>query len=170
MASAWLDRLSHTSTPSSRRGSPAPRKLTSTPSRPSLDSRANSLSSLTRPGSSTTSLTATNTTRTTATSGLRQEISRPEDVEDPLQVLERVLGYQIARGESETDQIVLMQRPSELEDDMDFGNLSLMQYIKAVDDEQKTPAEVTIRSYQTAEECRFARSHVLGFGSDENRR
>ncbi|MCJ1449194.1 MAG: hypothetical protein MMC23_009713 [Stictis urceolatum] len=126
-----FDRFSNHPTPSQSPGprsySPATRKPTHlAPQRPPFGPRSSSLSLVSRTNSSTESLPKVG--RTTNGSALRQELSPPPDVEDPLRVLERVVGASIDHSDS-IDHDTPIPKPTELSEDIDFKGSSLEAFI-----------------------------------------
>ena len=151
MATAWLDRLAPGSSPASRRGSPAPRnKPAPLPTRPGLDSRTTTLSSLVRSSSYSSSLITAGRTEGVAS----RHISEPSPgARNPLDVLGEILGKPVDETEEEGDDTENDLDIDKLEDDIDFGGLSLNEYLEAPASKQPS-AQITVRSIQTAEECR----------------
>ena len=158
-----FDRFSNHPTPSQSPGprsySPATRKPTHlAPQRPPFGPRSSSLSLVSRTNSSTESLPKVG--RTTNGSALRQELSPPPDVEDPLRVLERVVGASIDHSDS-IDHDTPIPKPTELSEDIDFKGSSLEAFIT---ESPKTrggarPRAGTIR---TVEECEYVRLFGAG--------
>lgn len=150
----WLDRLSGQSNPSD---SPAPRRLNhltpNTTTRPAYGPRTSSLGLGSRANLSTTSL---NSPRLPNASSLRQQLSPPADVADPLIVLQDILGKR-----SESVNITLndhngstnAQKPPHLADDVDFDGLSLQAFADTSNHDERT--ESVQASTQTAEECEY---------------
>ncbi|KAL8939882.1 MAG: hypothetical protein Q9216_003103 [Gyalolechia sp. 2 TL-2023] len=132
----WLDRLSGQSTPSpsppsvqKRSYSPATGRSThlapTNAIRPPYGPRTSSLNIGTRPNSSTTSL---NSSRLPNGSSLRQEIIPPTDINDPVDVLKNVLGKKLdnaINGKVDGDDSATSQKPPQLVEHVDFGELSL---------------------------------------------
>lgn len=152
----WLDRISGNSpsgTPfNSRSFSPAPRRsshLSPNPqatSRPGLVSQPSSLSGLVTPSDSTTSLPGT--IRGPQESALKNSVgrSRAVHVRDPLEVLNEVLGRQKAdKSEEERDHnaadstsaAVAYEKPTKLVDDIDFGGLSLQEFVTRTEEPRR---------------------------------
>ena len=136
----WLDRLSNQPTPSgsppmgpNRSFSPAPRRpshLAPGPSqRPGYSPRSSSLSLVSRANSSTSSLPAAG--RIPNGSALKQEITPPPDLDDPLQILEQIIGSPLRKeddrsGGAEGEESV--ERPPELVEDIVFDGQSLQEF------------------------------------------
>lgn len=83
---------------------------------------------------------------------MRQELSRPEDVQDPLQVLADIVGQDAVKLKEEVDKDTIGWGAEWLEEDVDFSGLSLDEYLEAPLSKQ-VPSQDTVRSIQTAEEC-----------------
>lgn len=160
-SSMWLDRFSQQSTPlgtpqQSRLGTPAPRRSGLSPgplpSRPGINPRSTSLSTLTSPTSSTTSLPAT--ARIPNGSALRNEISIPVpvNVPHPLQILGDTLGKsrRSARREVVEDGGPV-QKPSEVVENIKFDGLSLEAF--AAEKPKAHTEDVHTYSSQSIEEC-----------------
>lgn len=139
----WLDRFSGHSTPSgspppqTRSYSPAPRRsghLVPGPLslRPGYSARSSSLSLPLTSNTSTSSLPAA--ARVPNGSALKQHIPPPVDVPDPLDVLQEVIGFSLKKkdvaGRTVEDRN-LLEKPSEVEADVDFGGLSLRAFVEA---------------------------------------
>jgi hypothetical protein len=151
----WLDRLSSHSTPS---GSPPPANRsyssavrrpshlapTSTPQRPGFSPRSSSLSLVSN--DSTTSLLASS--KKPNGSGLRQSSTVP-DVTDPLEVLEKILGPEGKGIAGLANNISNGDAGDENDLELDFGGLSLHEYLAA----EELPKEETVYNTQTIEEC-----------------
>ncbi|KAL8911198.1 MAG: hypothetical protein Q9171_003604 [Xanthocarpia ochracea] len=137
-ATMWLERLSGQSTPSAsasplpaqqRSYSPAPRRSShlapnNTP-RPSYGPRTSSLGLVSRVNSSTTSLDSPHLVNG---SSLRQEIAAPADFVDPVDALEALLGKRKDKsgdGQGNRESVIIDQRPTDLDMDIDFQALSL---------------------------------------------
>ncbi|KAL9031446.1 MAG: hypothetical protein Q9180_006805, partial [Flavoplaca navasiana] len=131
----WLERLSGQSTPSApsstqtRSYSPAPRRSShlapNNNPRPTYNARTSSLGLVSRANSSTTSL---NSPQLANGSSLRQEITAPSDVVDPLDALATILGKKNDKsgdGQEGREDVALDQRPASLEVDIDFEGLNL---------------------------------------------
>ena len=163
----WLDRFSGHSTPSgsppppqNRSYSPAPRRpshLASEPRRPSFTPRSSSLNPGSRQNQASSSL---NSLRILNGSYLKQQqIPPPAETADPLTVLEQIIGRPVQKGLLENgtiDDYSVLDRPSQLSEDVDFGGLSLQAFAAAgngvamngVSDNQRADA-------QTVEECEY---------------
>jgi hypothetical protein len=164
----WADRRSSQSTPSGtppppgagRPYSPAPRRGPyplsgpgALPVRPGLNPRSSSLSLLSTPNASTSSLPAA--ARLPNGSSLRNEIRKSPgpEVPHPLQVLQNIMGASprrsIANGSSSTE---LMQ-PEELVEDVDFGGLSLQAFVDEKGPDPVRSVDVHSYSAHSIEEC-----------------
>lgn len=164
MAAMWLDRLSGQSTPStsstpaqSRSYSPAPRRSShlapGPPSRPSYGPRTSSLGVGSNMNLSTTSL---NSPRLPNGSSLRQQISHPADVTDPLEVLEELLGKQsdkVVNGLGDQDGSTAARNPPHLVEKIDFEGLSLHTFADRASREETQVSRSL--SAQTVEECEY---------------
>lgn len=130
----WLDRFSGQSTPAvassppSRNYSPAPRQSSNFTRtvRPGLGVFASTSTTSLDLSTNTSNISLPSNARLTNGSSLRQEQKPPPDVEDPLQVLRRILGTanQPHSHENGTRKIILEDDAL----DVDFGNLSLQDY------------------------------------------
>ena len=168
----FLDRLSGHPTPSAspapsqRSYSPAPRRqLSSGLSRSSLERpvnrRTSSLNSLvSRANSSTGSLPGT--ARLTNGSSLRQSTVVPPNVDDPVDVLEKIVGVPLEReGGDDGEEQEATERPNELLEDIEFGGLSLQAFVQtspATKPEEGKSKE--LESVQSVEECEYVRLHA----------
>ncbi|KAL8688824.1 MAG: hypothetical protein Q9224_004789 [Gallowayella concinna] len=136
----WLERLSGQSMPSNpplstqqRSSSPAPRRsshlVPNNVSRPSFGPRTSSLGLSSRLNDSTTSL---NAPQLPNGSSLRQEITAPADVVDPLTALESLLGRRkdrITGIQEEGDITARVRKTSGLDADIEFGGLTLDAFV-----------------------------------------
>ena len=163
----WLDRFSNHPTPShspppplNRSHSPAPQRGPSqlgsgAPLRPGYGPRISSLNSGSRATISTTSV---NSQRLPNGSALKHEVTPPADFSDPLEVLERIIGrqlpQQVAPIEHENEQ-KQVEKPPELVADVDFGGLSLTDFVGSEEIESKTPEIASQMTAQTVEECEY---------------
>ncbi|KAL8984322.1 MAG: hypothetical protein Q9205_001678 [Flavoplaca limonia] len=156
----WLERLSGQSTPSApsstqtRSYSPAPRRSShlapNNNPRPTYNTRTSSLGLVSRANSSTTSL---NSPQLANGSSLRQEITAPSDVVDPLDALATVLGKKNDKsgdGQEGREDVALDQRPASLEVDIDFEGLNLDAFAR--DAGQENIGEPRRYANQTVEE------------------
>ncbi|KAL9616726.1 MAG: hypothetical protein Q9204_008549, partial [Flavoplaca sp. TL-2023a] len=156
----WLERLSGQSTPSApsstqtRSYSPAPRRSShlapNNNPRPTYNARTSSLGLVSRANSSTTSL---NSPQLANGSSLRQEITAPSDVVDPLDALATVLGKKNDKsgdGQEGKEDVALDQRPASLEVDIDFEGLNLDAFAR--DAGQENIGEPRRYANQTVEE------------------
>lgn len=163
-----LDRLAAQANPSGtppRRDSysPAPRRPYSgaapgpLPPRPGLPTRTSSLSLLNTPASSTTSLPST--ARIPNGSGPERRRqgtggAPPPNIPHPLQVLAHILGGPPRKpvapsGDAAT---AIPKRPDEVVGEIDFGGLSLQEFVTA-DTDIRHSSPVHTYSAQSVEEC-----------------
>ena len=169
----FLDRFSalpgsSTSPATSQRSySPAPRRpnhLASGLSRPPLNPRSSSLTSLvSKANSSTNSLPGTS--RLPIGSSLKQSMTAPPDAEAPILVLEKIVGASLHKyEESEEEQPHPIQRPEELIEDVDFDGLSLTEFAKTGfynEDLEDLEDELDLERVQSAEECEYVRLRII---------
>ena len=131
----WLDRFSGQSTPAvpspppSRNYSPAPRQSSNLtrPVRPGLASYASTSTTSLDLSANNSNVSLPSNARLTHGSSLRQEQKPPPDVEDPLQVLQKILGNAKETGD---DKVRGHQRTDLGNGDLEihFGKLSLQDY------------------------------------------
>ncbi|MCJ1479157.1 hypothetical protein MMC13_007841 [Lambiella insularis] len=138
----WLDRLSNQPTPSgspsmaqSRSYSPAPRRANhlapGAQSRPNYSPRSSSLSVVSRSNTSTTSLQGVG--KLTNGSTLKQEITASQDVDNPLDVLRRVIGSSVSKENpthSATEADTSIEKPQSLVEDIAFNGMSLDDFVQ----------------------------------------
>lgn len=182
----FLDRFSNHPTPSAspapsqRSYSPAPRRpgpLGSGLSRPSLQPRSSSLTSLvSRANSSIGSLPGI--ARLPNGSGLKQSTAAPPDVDDPFEVLEKIVGVSLQRSKEDgNDGASTIQKPDELLDDIDFGTLSLQDFVESrASNKSSIEVDGEMEDIQSVEECEYVHllvtlvKLVLRGGVDESER
>jgi hypothetical protein len=158
-----LDRLSSYSTPAGmppprrdshspapRRGYPAPAQ----PVRPGLNPRSSSLTPLISPNASTASLPLS---AHMPNGGLRRRQTGgiPPNVPDPIHVLESIMGG-LPRNSSATngEEVARISgKPDEVEEDIEFGELSLHDFVAVKTAERQQPTSVHTYSTQSVEEC-----------------
>lgn len=156
----WVERRTSQSTPSqtppqSRPYSPAQRRSQGPgplPPRPSLNPRDTSLSLLSTPNVSVTHLPAN--ARIPAGSSLRNEIRNPtpENVADPLYVLNNILGKPLkSKSTNRDDQDE--KTPIELVADIDFQGLSLEDFVKKGSIQEEKVPDVHSYTTRSIEEC-----------------
>ncbi|KAE8325906.1 Vps52-domain-containing protein [Aspergillus sergii] len=179
----WLDRMSGHSTPSgpqidSRSNSPLPRRSTSrlSPyaqnSRPQPSRPGSSLSNLLTPSDSTTSLSATQRADDTALKQFPAK-ARPSNVADPLDVLNDIIGKRkekLAGAESPFLSSTLETKPSQLVAEIDFGGLSLEEFVTKPDEPRRaTYSDVGAQTIQQFEKERdkFQDLHSAITGCDD---
>lgn len=169
----WLDRFSGHSTPSGsppphqhRSYSPGPRRPTHLAARPAqrpgFSPRTSSLSVAVNANASTTSLASTS--RLTNGSALKQQITPPPNVADPLDVLEKLVGSSLHRKSDyngHSDDGTIVNKPTSLVEVIEFDGLSLHDFAQAEADEAGDVEEQY--TVQPVEECeyvyRLVRSH-----------
>ncbi|KAB8221662.1 Sac2 family-domain-containing protein [Aspergillus novoparasiticus] len=179
----WLDRMSGHSTPSgpqidSRSNSPLPRRSTSrlSPyaqnSRPQPSRPGSSLSNLLTPSDSTTSLSATQRADDTALKQFPAK-TRPSNVADPLDVLNDIIGKRkekLAGAESPVLSSTLETKPSQLVAEIDFGGLSLEEFVTKPDEPRRAShSDVGAQTIQQFEKERdkFQDLHSAITGCDD---
>ena len=162
----WLDRLSGNSTPSGsppshgRSFSPAPRRSShlapGAASRPGFSPRSSSLN-VPKFNASTTSL---NSSRVVNGSGLKQEITPPTDVIDPLKALEEILGKALRQqlGEKNDTESDLFEKPAQIIEDIQFNGLGLQEFLQDGDSE-RVNGVLAYDDTQMSEECEYVSSH-----------
>lgn len=163
MANVWLDRFSGHSTPSpspppqNRSFSPAPRRPShlgpGAAARPGFSPRSSSLN-VAKFNSSTTSL---NSPRLPNGSGLKQQVTPPVDFVDPLKALEEVIGKPI-REIQDKGEGVETEKPPSLVQNVQFGVLSLQDFLHNEEDEDIDGAA---EDTQSVEECEYVCSHSI---------
>ena len=148
----WLDRFSAHTSPAG-----SPRRSFQT-QRPGLPARTTSLSVL---SNNTSSTSLPSSARVPGGSSLKNQISAsaPEDVEDPLAVLERVLGVSIEK-EQDKDGTAnapqdeeLVEKPSQLSEDLEFGQSSLQEFLDHSGDPNSAVVQPHPHSTHSIEEC-----------------
>ena len=179
----WLDRMSGHSTPSgpqidSRSNSPLPRRSTSrlSPyaqnSRPQPSRPGSSLSNLLTPSDSTTSLSATQRADDTTVKQFPAK-ARPSNVADPLDVLNDIIGKRkekLAEAESPVPSSTLEIKPSQLVAEIDFGGLSLEEFVTKPDEPRRAAnSDVGAQTIQQFEKERdkFQDLHSAITGCDD---
>jgi hypothetical protein len=165
-----LDRLSSYSTPTGtpprqdsyspapRRGYPAPAQ----PLRPGLAPRSSSLTPLISPNASTTSLSSS--TRL-PNGGPRRRPTGGANIPDPVHVLESIMGGPPRRSvtaNGDTDGHT-QAKPKEVEEVIDFGGLSLQDFVAESTRQRQPSTSVHTYSAQSIEECTClcSTSHVF---------
>jgi hypothetical protein len=166
----WLDRFSAQSTPSgsppppqNRSYSPAPRRPShlaplALPARPSFSPRSSSLSLASNV--STSSLPGTS--RPLNGSTLRQSVTNaPDGAADPLGVLQKIIGTPLkSRGAERPYNPSGSPVPSQIVEDVDFGDLSLQEFVRLNDEPPTTRNIVHAYSALSVEECTFMAHHT----------
>ncbi|RAK99114.1 putative GARP complex subunit (Sac2) [Aspergillus ibericus CBS 121593] len=175
----WLDRISGHSTPSgpqfdSRSNSPLPRRTSSRlapnppTTRPGSTRPGSSLSLLSTPNDSTTSLPATaRGESSTPKPGAARP--RPSDVADPFEVLNGIIGKQ-SKGGDGSPASLLETKPSELVEDIDFRGLSLEDFVAENDEPRRSlKSDVGAQTIQQFEKERdkFQDLHSAITGCDD---
>lgn len=164
----WLDRFSGHSTPSqsppppvNRSHPPGPARRPSQlgsglPQRPGYGPRTSSLNPGSRANFSTTSV---NSQRLHNGSTLKHELTPPADFSDSLQILEKIVGRKLPQGDKTSknpDLDGILERPSELLVDVDFGGLSLEDFAHQAKSKTKEYSEIdNPNTSQTVEECEY---------------
>ncbi|KAE8147863.1 Vps52-domain-containing protein [Aspergillus avenaceus] len=180
----WLDRISGHSTPAgpqidSRSNSPLPRRSASRLSpyaqtnRPQPNRTGSSLSNLLTPSDSTVSLSST---QRGDGSVLRHGASknRPSDVADPFDVLNGIIRKQQqkrpAAPEASATLSTLPTKPSQLKTDIDFGGLSLEEFVSQSDEPRRLSSNdvgaQTIQQFEK-ERDKFQELHSAITGCDD---
>lgn len=178
----WLDRFSsQNNTPSgsppppqNRSYSPAPRRsshlVPELPKRPSFTIRNSSLQLGSRSNASTTSLASTRPILNG--SALKQQITPPDDLVDPLRVLAEVVGKPLVVLSSENGDGHYgeeFKRPKQLVEEVDFNGLSLQEFARQ-DSNKINRAEGQYEiSEQTVEECEYVYSFEMCTNMDLRR-
>lgn len=168
----WLDRFSGHSTPSGsppRQGraySPAPQRRSShlalapLPLRPGYSPRSSSLSLALTPSTSTSSLPAA--ARILNGSALKQTISAPVDIPDPLAVLQDVIGplsHKVSESEGSLEEERDPEKAFEIEADIDFGGLDLQAFAGARHDTENDLQSIGQKiDVQTVDDCLYTRN------------
>jgi hypothetical protein len=158
-----LDRLSSYSTapgmppprrdshsPAPRRGYPAPAQ----PVRPGLNPRSSSLTPLISPNASTASLPLS-ARIPNGGPRRRQTGGVPPNVPDPIHVLESIMGGPPRNTPvTNAEEVAPMSgKPEEAEEHIDFGELSLQDFVAVKTAERQQPTSVHTYSAQSVEEC-----------------
>ena len=162
----WLDRFSGNSTPSGsppRQGraySPAPIRRSShlvptLPLRPGVSPRSSSLALALTPNTSTSSLPAT--ARNRNGSALKQTLSPPLDIRDPLDVLHDIVGS-LPEKNAVTARSLGEEpgqgKPFEVDADVDFGGLGLKAFAETCAENTKSLRSIGQKSYvQPVDDC-----------------
>lgn len=154
----WLDRFSGKD---SNSGSPPPQNRSYSPRRPShlgpgaatrpgFSPRSSSLQLGLKSNASTTSI---NSSRVPNGSTLKQQITPPADVTDPLDVLAEIvggplIGQTLQNGKSEMD---LFTKPPSLVEEVHFNGLGIHDFIQEVEEREDDSNIVT----QAVDECEY---------------
>ncbi|KAF1992364.1 Sac2 family protein [Aulographum hederae CBS 113979] len=162
----WLDRFAPQPTPSAtppqgRSFSPAPRRPylhpDTQPHRPGLTPRSSSLSlasGLTSPNASSANLPPN--ARVPNGSSLKYELQQapPSDITDPLHVLHNIIGAppRKTRRRSAQTTAQLAEKPAELVEDIDFGELDLEAFADVQDNIVRQPSNIHTYSVQSSQE------------------
>lgn len=164
----WLDRFSsQNNTPSgsppppqNRSYSPAPRRsshlVPELSKRPSFTTRNSSLQLGSRSNLSTTSLASTRPILNGST--LKQQITPPDNLVDPLQVLADVVGKPLVELRSDNGDEQYRQdikRPEQLAEEVDFNGLSLQDFARQDSNNIDIVEQQCEISEQTVEECEY---------------
>lgn len=160
----FLDRFSNQVTPSAsppsaqRSQSPLPPRrpanLATNLSRPHYNARSSSLSLISRANSSTGSLPGGS--RAVNGSTLRQEMTPPPYVQDPLNVLERIIGTPVTREALDDTADHAIERPDTMVEDIDFSGLSLEDFANGASVRRDSiESEPRYYNAQSVEECMY---------------
>lgn len=82
---------------------------------------------------------------------MKQELIPPPDLTDPLAVLGEILDKPLRGEEGEEAEAVILDKPAELIEDVDFAGLSLRQYVV----QEVKASEEHAESILTIEECEY---------------
>lgn len=157
----WLDRFSGppnasgSSTPSNRPYSPARKSSGLTVpgqlGRPSYSPRSSSLSLLTTPNASSSSLPGATPQKNGSSNPKYEETV----AEDPLCILQGIIGKQpsLDNQEDVPARVSASEKPTELVETIDFGDLSLEEYLQQ--DNNTARSDNRLSSIQTGEQCKF---------------
>ncbi|KAL4911312.1 hypothetical protein BDW74DRAFT_164848 [Aspergillus multicolor] len=171
----WLDRIAGHSTPD-RALSPIPQRSSShlSPNRPNgrpgLSRPGSSLSALVSPNASTTSLPTV--ARVPEESTLKQNAtgSRPSNVADPLKVLDGIIKKQnvVSKPENAAQEPGPV-KPTQLVEDIDFGGLSLEDFLQKPESNRTAKSDVNAQTIQQFEKERdkFQDLHNAISGCDD---
>jgi hypothetical protein len=130
--------------------------LPSSTSRPGYTPRSSSLSLISNANSSSSSLPGQ--TQWTNGSALKREISPPEDVQDPLEVLERIIGAPPSTSQIPPEEDGPTGRPVELVEDIPFGASSLEAFLQEPSRSREAYRKQTRQwSEHSVEECEYVR-------------
>ncbi|MCJ1402100.1 hypothetical protein MMC11_005319 [Xylographa trunciseda] len=145
----WLDRLSNQPTPSgsppvgqNRAFSPAPRRsmhlAPGSLARPGYSPRSSSLSLVSRSNTSNASLVGA--TKISNGSTLKQQITPPDFVDDPLATLAKILGSSFTADDpisNGSEARALREKPESLQEEIAFNGLSLQNFAQETMDGEK---------------------------------
>ena len=128
-------------------------------SRPPYNPRSSSLSLISRTNSSTSSLPGAS--RAPNGSTLKQQLTPPPFADDPLEVLEKIIGLPLPQAAGVNGEENDNERPEELVADIDFEGLSLEEFASGIDrlNGSSKGAEKP-RSAQSVEECEYVRQSM----------
>lgn len=154
----WLDRFAgHSGAPGAtspfhRQASPVSRSsqlnVNNQPSRPPFNARSSSLSLASVANASTNSLPST--LRQTNGSAFRTSATNGANVNDPLEVLQDIIGKH-NNSEGSDANTETLEKPEQLVDSIDFADLSLEDFAKRNDERLKLPS--SFQASQPAEQC-----------------
>lgn len=158
----WLDRLAGKDSTS---GSPPPHNRSYSPrrpsqlgpgavKRPSFSPRSSSLQLGPKHGASTNLISSSGVSNGSA---LKQQITPPADVTDPLEVLAKITGESPTKeknGSGENQEASLYGRPSVLAEEVDFNGLSLFQFAQELEETDNGYRDIT----EVVDECEYVRS------------
>ena len=83
---------------------------------------------------------------------------------DPVDVLEKIIGGPLKRGEADGDdqEEVVIEKPSELQEDIDFGGISLQEFARSqANNVSALDIEATQESVQSVEECEYVHFYAI---------
>ncbi|WEW58362.1 Vacuolar protein sorting-associated protein 52 [Emydomyces testavorans] len=161
----WLDRfsghsgVSGTSMPFHRQASPLPRppqlNASNQSSRPPFSARSSSLSLASVANASSSSLPGT--VRQTNAPALRTNLTKDANVDDPLAVLQGLIGkYRSSDGSGDLRYSAdVLEKPEHFANSIDFGQLSLEDFVKRKD--EKPSLTSSYQASQSAEQYEKAR-------------
>ena len=176
----WLDRLSNQPTPTgsppagqNRSYSPAPRRsmhlAPGSLARPGYSPRASSLSLVSR--SNTSNISLPGAARISNGSTLKQQITPPDFVDDPLAILGKILGLSSNADDpinDGTEAGAMLAKPLRFVEEIAFNGLSLQEFAhESMDGEMKRSYEErrSPLSMLSAEECEYVHLQEMGLRS-----
>ena len=169
----WLDRFANHATPN---GSPPPAPNRASfqgpprrpshlapnlPTRPAFNTRSSSLSVPSRANASATSLLGTS--KLTNGSNPKEGATSPAYFEDPLLVLQRLMGSPLPKGSEQgavDGGVTTLQKPQNLDADIDFNGLSLEGFLSDSSERERKERQQHNRSLP-APECEYVFSTII---------